>query len=98
MNNIIENRKKVYYNFPKEKLNKSLSDLVLLYNIDKNKYNELIEATKLFLLKSMKIAYNKEFIWTDTFLEEYDDLINTLPNKTPNGLLNPKKEIIKEFE
>jgi len=98
MDDIIKIRKKIYQAFPKEKLNKSLSDLVLLYDIDKNKYNELIEATKLFLLKSMEVAYDKKFIWTDTFLEDYDNLINNLPNKTPNGLLNPKKEIVKEFE
>lgn len=98
MNDIIEIRKKIYHNFPKKNLNKSLSDLVLLYDIDKDKYNKLIESTKLFLLKSLNVAYNKEFTWTDTFLEDNDKLIMDLPNRTPNGLLNPKKEIVKEFE
>jgi hypothetical protein len=98
MNNIIENRKKVYNGFPKENLEMSLADLVLFYNIEKNDYDELIDATKNFLLKTMYLVYNKDFTWTDTFLEDNDDLINNLPNKTPNGLLNPKKEIVKEFE
>jgi len=39
MNNIIENRKKVYSNLPKEKLDNSLSNIVLLYNIDPIKYD-----------------------------------------------------------
>lgn len=98
MNNIITTRKKVYEDFPKENLETSLSNLVLLYNIEKNNYNNLIEATKNFLLKTMSLNYNKDFVWTDTFLEDNDYLINNLPNKTPNGLLNPKKETSKEFE
>jgi hypothetical protein len=98
MNNIIETRKKVYNDFPKENLIVSLSDLVLSYDIKKESYIEIIEATKKFLLKSLEVAYNKTFIWTDTFLEDYDELISNLPNKTPNGLLNPKKETAKEFE
>jgi hypothetical protein len=98
MNNIIENRKKVYNGFPKENLEMSLADLVLFYNIEKNDYDELIDATKNFLLKTMYLVYNKDFTWTDTFLEDNDDLINNLPNKTPNGLLNPKNETSKEFE
>jgi len=98
MNNIIENRKKVYQNFPKENLSDNLSDMVLFYNISDNDYNELIEATKNFLLKTMTLVYNKEFIWSDTFLEDHDELINNLPNKTPNGILNPKKETTIEFE
>ena len=71
MNNIIENRKKVYQNFPKENLEANLADMVLFYNINENDYNELIEATKTFLLKTMSLAYGKEFVWTDTFLEYY---------------------------
>lgn len=98
MNNIIENRKKVYQNFPKENLEANLADMVLFYNINENDYNELIEATKTFLLKTMSLAYGKEFIWTDTFLEDHDELIANLPNKTPNGIVNPKKETTDEFD
>jgi hypothetical protein len=98
MNNIIETRKKVYQNFPKENLDANLADMVLFYNINENDYNELIEVTKNFLLKTMSLVYNKEFVWTDTFLEDYDDLITNLPNKTPNGIINPKKETTNEFE
>jgi len=49
MNTIIETRKKVYQNFPKENLEVSLADMVLLYNINQNDYQNLIEATKAFL-------------------------------------------------
>ena len=97
MNNIISNRKKVYDGFPTENLETSLADLVLLYNIEKNDYNDLIDATKNFLLKTMSLVYNKDFVWTDTFLEDNDELINNLPNKTPNGVLNPKNETAAEF-
>jgi hypothetical protein len=97
MNNIIETRKKVYKSFPKENLNNSLSNIVLFYNINDNDYNELIEATKTYLLKSLSLIYNKEFIWTDTFLEDNNELIMNLPNKTPNGVISPKKEIIEEY-
>jgi hypothetical protein len=98
MNNIIENRKKVYQNFPKESLEASLADMVLFYNINETDYQNLIEATKTFLLKSLTLAYDKEFVWTDTFLEDNDELIMNLPNKTPNGIVNPKKETSFEFE
>jgi len=98
MNNIIENRKKVYQNFPKENLEASLADMVLFYNINETDYQDLIEATKTFLLKSLTLAYDKEFVWTDTFLEDNDELIMNLPNKTPNGIVNPKKETSFEFE
>jgi len=98
MNNIIENRKKVYQNFPKENLEISLADMILFYNINETDYQNLIDATKIFLLKSLTLAYDKEFIWTDTFLEDNDELIMNLPNKTPNGIINPKKETSFEFE
>ena len=91
MNTIIETRKKVYKNLPKNYL--SLNDLVLLYDIDENDYNNLIESVKNYILKSLSLAYNKEFIWSDTFLEDNNDLILNLPNKTPNGVIKPKKEI-----
>jgi len=97
MNNIIETRKKVYENFPKENLSNSLSNMVLFYNIEDNDYNKLIEATKTYLFKSLSLVYNREFTWTDTFLEDNNELIMNLPNKTPNGVLSPKIELIKEY-
>jgi hypothetical protein len=72
--------------------------MVLFYNINETDYQNLIEATKAFLIKSMTLAYNKEFIWVENFLEKYDKLIANLPNKTPNGVVNPKNETVKEFE
>jgi hypothetical protein len=95
MNNIIENRKKVYQNLPKNHL--SLNDLVLLYDINENDYNDLIDSVKNYIIKSLNLAYNKEFIWSDTFLEDNNDLILNLPNKTPNGVIKPKKEIEDQY-
>jgi len=98
MNNLIETRKKVYNNFPKENLSKESSGIVLLYDINDINYNNLIIATQNFLLKSLSLVHNREFIWSDTFLEDNDELIQALPNKTPNGVLNPKNETLLEFE
>jgi hypothetical protein len=97
MNNIIKTRKQVYKNFPKDNLEISLSDLVLFYNISENDYLDLISNVKSFLLKSLSLVYNKEFVWTEDFLEIHDELIMNLPNKTPNGILNPKLETSTEY-
>lgn len=97
MNNLIETRKKVYENFPKENLSVGSSDIVLFYDISDTNYKALTTATQNFLLKSLSLIHGREFIWTDTFLEDNDDLIQALPNKTPNGILNPKKETSAEF-
>jgi hypothetical protein len=97
MNHIIKTRKQVYKNFPKDNLEISLSDLVLFYNISENDYLDLISNVKSFLLKSLSLVYNKEFVWTEDFLEIHDKLIMNLPNKTPNGILNPKLETSEEF-
>ena len=97
MNNIIETRKQVYKDFPKENLEISLSNLVLFYNIPENDYLDLVSNVKAFLLKSLSLVYNKEFVWTEDFLEIHDELIMNLPNKTPNGILNPKLETSNEF-
>jgi hypothetical protein len=97
MNNLIETRKKVYESFPKENLNKASSDIVLFYDINNKDYEDLIKATQNFLCKSLSLVHNREFTWTDNFLEDNDELIQLLPNKTPNGVLNPKNETIAEF-
>lgn len=97
MNNLINNRKKVYQNFPKSNLTLDSSDIVLFYDIDNKEFDNLVEATKIFLCKSLSLAYNKEFIWSENFLEDNDELIQKLPNKTANGILKPKKETINEF-
>ncbi len=95
MNNLIEQRKKVYKNLPHT--GESMENIVLFYNILEEDYNELIESVKIFLLKSLSLIYEKEFTWTDSFLEDNNELIMGLPNKTPNGILNPKKETENEF-
>ena len=97
MKNIIENRKKVYSNLPTTNLNNTLSNIVLPYNISNEKYFKLTKEVQNFLCKCMSLTYNKEFVWNDTFLEDNDELIMSLPNKTPNGILNPKKETSDEF-
>jgi hypothetical protein len=97
MNNLIELRKKVYENFPKENLNSSSTDIVLFYDINNDDYSALTQATQNFLCKSLSLVHDREFVWTDTFLEDNDKLIMELPNKTPNGIVNPKNETSAEF-
>jgi len=97
MDGLFETRKKVYENFPKENLDNGSSDIVLFYNISDNDYNTLIKAAQVFLCKSLSLVHGREFTWTDTFLEDNDKLIMNLPNKTPNGVVNPKSETINEF-
>lgn len=98
MNNIIETRKKVYTNLPKINLQEiSTPGSVLFYNINENLYSDLIESVKEYLLTTLSLIYNKEFIWSDSFLEDNNDLIMKLPNKTPNGIIKPKNEISSHF-
>ena len=97
MSNLIETRKKVYENFPKENLSADSSGIVLFYDINDDNYKALTTATQNFLLKSLSLIHGREFTWTDTFLEDNDELIQALPNKTPNGILNPKNETSAEF-
>lgn len=98
MNNLIETRKKVYANFPQKGKNIFSTDIVLFYDINDDDYNTLTKVTQNFICKSLSLVHGKEFVWSDTFLEDNDDLIQALPNKTPNGILNPKKETANEFE
>ena len=66
MNNIIETRKKVYINLPKINLQEiSTPGSVLFYNINENLYSDLIESVKEYLLTTLSLIYNKEFIWSD---------------------------------
>jgi len=97
MDDLITNRKKVYQNFPKQNTTIDSSDIVLFYDINDDDFNNLVENTKIFLCKSLSLVYNREFIWNDTFLEDNDELIQNLPNKTSNGILKPKQETSKEF-
>lgn len=97
MSNLIETRKKVYENLPKENLDKAPGDIVLFYNISDVDYAALTKAAQNYVCKSLSLAHGKEFTWTDTFLEDNDHLIMNLPNKTPNGIIKPKKENVNEF-
>lgn len=98
MNNIIQNRKQVYTNLPKDNLqDESRAGSVLFYDIKKQLYYSLVESVKEYLLATLALAYDREFIWSDSFLEDHNNLILELPNKTPNGIIKPKKEISSYF-
>jgi hypothetical protein len=97
MNDLVKIRQRVYENFPKENLSVNTSPIVVTYDISTEDYFRLIKSTQNFLCKSLSLVYKKEFVWTDTFLEDNNSLIINLPNKTPNGILNPKKETIEEY-
>jgi hypothetical protein len=93
---MLHNREEMYKNFPTNKL-KNSSEILLFYGIENNLYAELQEKIKNFLLKSLSLVYGDHFEWSDNFLIENENLINSLPNKTPNGIINPKKETLQEF-
>ena len=97
MKDLVKIRQRVYENFPLENLNATTSPIVITYDINSDDYNRLVKATQNFLCKSLSLVYKKEFVWSDTFLEDNNNLIVNLPNKTPNGILNPKKETVEEF-
>jgi len=97
MNSIIEKRKKVYEDLPKINQKENSSGIVLFYNIDENQYLNLQNAVKEYLIEALTLTYNRSFVWSDTFLEDNNDLIMGLPNKTPNGIIKPKKEIASHF-
>jgi hypothetical protein len=97
MDNLIEIRKKVYKNFPKKNLSKDSSDIVLFYDIEDKDYEALTKSIQVFLCKSLSLIHKREFTWSDTFLKDNDSLIQALPNKTPNGVIFPKKETVTEF-
>jgi hypothetical protein len=95
--NLIEKRLKIYNEFPKDKLLNTNIDIVLFYSLNDSDYIELVQKTQNYLCKSLSLIQGKEFEWSQNFLKENEDLIKSLPNKTPNGILSPKKEIISEF-
>jgi hypothetical protein len=97
MNNILEIRKNVYNNLTRKNLSEQTSPIVLIYNIATEDYNKIVKATQNFLCKSLSLLYKREFTWTENFLENNDELILKLKNKTPNGVLNPKFETQDEF-
>ena len=97
MNNIIEQRKKVYKDFPNENLLKNSSEIVPSYKLSNEDYSTLQEVTKDYLLKSLNLSYKQKFTWEDNFLEKNSNLIMNLPNKSPNGIIKPKNELIQEY-
>ena len=97
MNSIIEKRKKVYEDLPKINQKENSSGIVLFYNIDENQYLNLQNAVKEYLIEALTLTYNRSFVWSDTFLEDNNDLIMGLPNKTPNGIIKPKIKKRSQF-
>jgi hypothetical protein len=98
MYNLIEHRKRVYENLPKIKLSNESTDIVLFYDISESNYEKLKKATQEFILKNLSVFYKEKYTWSEDFLEKNESLINSLPSKTPNGVIFPKKETIQEFE
>ena len=97
MSNLIETRKKVYENFPKENLNNESSGIVLFYDINDDNYKALTTATQNFLLKSLSLIHDREFTWTDTFLE--DNNVQTRVTFAGNVTRHPVyREYLQEFK
>lgn len=98
-NNLIDIRSSIYND-----LNKSIylkNKDRLLFKFDMKKCKKEIEEIKKnvikVIFKSLNVYYKKKFIYKKNFLNFYKEQIFSLPNITPNGALQPKKEIVNEI-
>ena len=98
-NNLIDIRSSIYNDFNKSIYLKDNSRLLFKFDLKKCKkqLDEIKKNVTNVIFKSLKIYYKKEFKYKKNFLKVYKKEIFSLPNITPNGALQPKKEIIKEI-
>ena len=81
----IKKREKIYKSFSKLKI-KNKNNLLF---VSKNNYqNELIYLVNLYLAENVKYYFNKKFISLNKSLS----YLKKLPNITPGGIINPRKE------
>jgi len=81
----IKKREKIYKSFSKLKI-KSKNNLIFFF---KNNYQkELINLVNLYLAENINYYFNKKF----KSLNESISYLKKLPNLTPGGIINPRKE------
>lgn len=97
--NIYKYRKIIYEKLRDLKYLKDDKDILLKFRL--NNFSKEIRIIKkkieTIILKSLKEVHKKKFKTNNNFLNKYYKEIISLPNITPNGAFQPKKEIIKEY-
>ena len=96
---IYKARSNIYEKLRESKYLKKDKDILLKFNLGKrNKELSIIKKNiSKIILKSLRIVHKKNFKDQKNFLKSYFNEIILLPNITPNGAFQPKKEIIKEY-
>jgi hypothetical protein len=74
------------------------SRLVKAIPLPQHSFERLQTAVSIYVWHSLSQAYpDRIFALTPTVLEDYSDAVATLPNRTPNGLLLPRRETFLSF-
>ena len=90
-NEYLLKRKKIYKNISKITLKNKIHNFNDLFFYQDILYkNKIKYLTKLYIKENFSIFYKKNFDFD--FFKNESDLINKLPNITPNGIINPRKE------
>tara|TARA_B100000963_G_scaffold360310_1_gene390696 strand:+ start:11058 stop:11960 length:903 start_codon:yes stop_codon:yes gene_type:complete len=97
--NIYKHRKIIYEKLRNSKYVKDDKDILIKFRL--NNFSKEIGTIKkkieTIILKSLKEVHKRKFKTNNNFLKKYYKEIISLPNITPNGAFQPKKEIIKEY-
>lgn len=95
MSNFVEREKRLTSVLVEEKITKHLP----LFNelkIDEELFIKLKSSCHLYLKKSLEVFLGQEITSNDILVDHKSD-VKSLPNMTPNGLLLPKAENLKEY-
>ena len=89
-------RKKIYKKISKHTKKNKLSNINDLFFYKKITFiNEIQFLTKLYIKENLTQYYNKNFNMSS--FESKEKFISKLPNITPNGIINPRKETQKIY-
>ena len=94
---VIKKRLKIYNNI-KNKID-IYQDFDVVFNtqIKSNSLKKLKLATINYVTKCLELQFKKKFKRKKNFLFSYKNEIYNLSNVTPNGVVRPKKESVKEY-
>lgn len=95
--NLIKERSKIYKSIKDNNLQYFDSDILIKFKIEKQIQKRIENNVRDIIYDSLYYFYGKKFKFRKNFLDIYSDFIFKLPNLTPNGILKPKKEILKHF-
>lgn len=91
-----KSRKKIYSSI-KKTVPSIDKDIFFSWKLD-NKDEKKLKTAALNIIKhNFEIVYKKKFLIKDNFINKNINKIVNLPNITPNGLVQPRKELAKKF-